>query len=716
MLKQLYRNFGVQSKLLTLVLSASLLSLLLSGLMSFGVARHLLSEAGHQRLNSLRNSRAEAIREYGEQLKGQVMTLSEARMTIDATKRFSQGFNQLPDITADQQKQLRNFYSTNFIPRLKKSSLGDPQVATYYPDPGPERYLKYHYAAKPEPSTLEDAKDGSAWSAVHKQYHKRFLRLAELFGYQDIMIADIKTGAIVYNTSKEDDLGTNLLSGPYSDSPLAKVFQEVKQSKDPFFITFSDFQPYKPAFGKPIMFVATTVHEGDELVGALIFQLSNKHIDDLMTANRKWPEVGMGVSGETYLVGGDTTFRSSPRSFLEDPKTYLEIARKGGLSEEKIAEIQQTGTPILVQPVKTEGARKALEGRTGIASYTDYRGVPVEAAYQPIRFGPFEWGLLAKFDQRELFNGIRRLARTLLLVSALLIPALTLLTLWIARAFIRPIRRLLDATETISSGNYAIHIPEAADDEFGDLATAFNTMSTKLSEREDNLQRQVEENDRLLLSILPSSAASRLKQEGGQSLAETHPSVSVLFAEIEGWNELSQSLPAEESINLLNELTSALDDAVERFDVEKLQDVGNNYLAVSGLSRPRIDHEKRAADCGLAMLQVMRRFNQKYNVDLSLDIGLHAGPLSTGVVTGERLSFDIWGKTINIARGIHESPKRNVIQASAAIVEALQSLYSFQALPAIAVKGQGEVAVWELEGPITPAESPDSSQLQGAHP
>ncbi|MFM7235161.1 MAG: adenylate/guanylate cyclase domain-containing protein [Cyanobium sp.] len=705
----------MQSKLLTLVLSASLLSLLLSGLMSFGVARHLLSEAGHQRLNSLRNSRAEAIREYGEQLKAQVMTLSEARMSIDASKRFSQGFNQLPDITEDQQKQLRNFYSSNFIPRLKKTNVGDPQVATYYPDRGPERYLKYHYAAKPEPSTLEDAKDGSAWSAAHKQYHKRFLRLAELFGYEDIMIADIKTGAIVYSTSKEDDLGTNLLSGPYADSSLAKVFQEVKQSKDPFFITFSDFQPYKPAFGKPTMFAATTVFEGDELLGALIFKLSNQRIDDLMTTNRKWPEVGMGVSGETYLVGEDTTFRSSPRSFLEDPKTYLEIARKSGLSEEKIAEIQKTGTPILVQPVKTEGARNALEGRTGIASYTDYRGIPVEAAYQPIRFGPFQWGLLAKFDQRELFNGIRRLARTLLLVSALLIPALTLLTLWIARAFIRPIRRLLYATETISSGNYAIHIPEATDDEFGDLATAFNTMSTKLSEREDTLQQQVEENDRLLLSILPSSAASRLKH-GGQSLAETHPSVSVLFAEIEGWNELSQSLPAEESINLLNELTSALDDAVECFEVEKLKDVGNNYLAVSGLSRPRIDHEKRAADCGLAMLQVMRRFNQKYNVDLSLDIGLHAGPLSTGVVTGERLSFDIWGKTINIARGIHESPKRNVIQASAAIVEALQGLYRFQALPAIAVKGLGDVDVWELEGPITPAETPESSQLQGARP
>ncbi|MFM9047189.1 MAG: HAMP domain-containing protein, partial [Cyanobium sp.] len=506
----------MQSKLLTLVLTASLLSLLLSGLMSFGVARHLLYEAGQQRLNTLRNSRAEAIRDYTEQLKDHVLTLSEARMSIDAAKRFSQSFNQLPDINEAQKKQLRDYYSTDFIPRLKKTSIGDPQVATYFPDQSPERYLKYHYAAsnnqyRRDPTALEDAKDGSAWSNVHREYHKRFLRLAQLFGYEDIMFVDVKTGNIVYNVSKQDDLGTNLLSGPYADSPAAKVFREVKQSKDPFFITFSDFAPYKPSFGKPVMFVGTTVFEGDELVGALLFQLSNEHIDNLMTANRKWEEVGMGVSGETYLVGEDATFRSSPRSFLENPKRYLEIARQNGISEEKIAEIEKTGTPILVQPVKTEGARKALEGRTGIASYTDYRGVPVVASYQPIRFGPFEWGLLAEFDQAELFSGIRRLARTLLLLAGVLIPAITLLTLWIARAFIRPIRRLLDATETISSGDYAIKIPVAADDEFGDLATAFNTMSTKLSEREDTLQQQVEENNRLLLSILPSSAASRLK-------------------------------------------------------------------------------------------------------------------------------------------------------------------------------------------------------------
>lgn len=720
MIKKLFRSFGVQSKLISLVLTASLLSLLLTGLMSFTVARHFLTDAGYERLISMRSNQAVAVEEYMEQLGDHVMTLSETRMTVDAAKRFIEAFNQLPDINEGQKKQLRAAYENNFIPKLKKSIPGEPSAATYFPASPAERHLKYYYSADLAPentksasntsekrTTLEDAKDGSSWSSVHKDYHSRFSRLAELFGYEDIMLADIKTGNIVYSTSKEDDLGTNLLSGPYANSAAAKVFQNVRKSKDPFFITYSDFVNYVPSFGKPTMFVGTSVFEGEDFIAALIFQLSNERVDNLMTSNRKWQQVGMGESGETYLVGQDTTFRSSPRFFLENPKTYLQLARQHGLPESQVAAIQRTGTPVLVQPVKTVGALRALAGKTGTTTYRDYRGIPVVASYQPINFGPFEWALLAEIDQAELFSGIGRLARNLLLLAALLIPAMAFLTLWMARNFIQPIRRLLEATGKISSGDYALQIPVAADDEFGELATAFNTMSDKLGEREVSLKKQVEDNQRLLLSILPGSAASRL-QQGTKALAETHPSVSVLFADIEGWNDLAQTLPAEDAIRLLKELTSTLDATVERFGVEKLQEVGSSYLAVSGLSGLRIDHEERAVACSLAMLEVMRQFNQTHHLDLSLHIGLHAGPLTTGVMRGDRLSFDIWGETVTIARSLHESPKGNGIQVSAPIVKALGGVYTFKPLPAITVKGKGDMAIWEVVGAAEPHKASSS--------
>lgn len=719
---KLFQSFGVQSKLISLVLGASIVSLLLTGLLSFGVARHLLEEGGYERLTAIRNARAVAIKDTSEQLLDHVMTLSETRMTIDATKRFTQGFNQLPGLNANQEKALKTHYEKTFIPKLKQKIEGEPAAATYFPDNPKERHLKYFYLAEgpaakqtSSPSSRDAANDGSAWSQTHKEYHQRFARLAKLFDYEDIMIADIKTGNIVYSVGKQDDLGTNLLNGPYSDSQAAKVFREVKQSKDPFFLTISDFEQYKPSYGTTTMFVGTTVFDGNDLVGALILQLNTGKLDRLMTANRQWKGVGMGESGETYLVGEDSTFRTSPRFFLENPKQYLKLAERQGVSTEKINLIRKTGTPVLVQPVKSEAARNALAGKSGTLAYTDYRGVPVVASYQPLRFGPFDWGLIAKMDQDEVFSGIRRLARNQLLLAAMLIPALTFLTLWLSSQFVRPIRRLLDATEKISGGDYSIHIPMAADDEFGNLAAAFNTMSDTLAQREQALKEQVEENDRLLRSILPSSALTRMKQ-GAAAIAETHPSVSVVYAEIEGWNDIAQTLTVEESIAQLGELTSALDDCATRFEVDKLQDVGSTYLAVSGLSRPRVDHEKRALDCALAMLQLMHRFNATYKVHLTFDIGVHAGPLTTGVLSGERLSFDIWGKTINIARGVHESPKRNVIQVTAPIVEALEGLYRFQPLPAVLVKGHGEIPIWEVEGPIQPSGGEDGGGGEASSP
>ena len=132
--------------------------------------------------------------------------------------------------------------------------------------------------------------------------------------------------------------------------------------------------------------------------------------------------------------------------------------------------------------------------------------------------------------------------------------------------------------------------------------------------------------------------------------------------------------------------------------LEKLQDAGTTYLAVSGLSRPRSDHEKRAVDAALAMQEGMHRFNATHNTQLSLDIGLHCGPLTTGVVRGKRLSFDIWGQTINIARALHESSYHNGVRVSAPIVEALRGLFRFKSLPPIPLKDQGEMAVWEVEG------------------
>ncbi|MFN9924861.1 MAG: adenylate/guanylate cyclase domain-containing protein, partial [Cyanobacteriota bacterium] len=247
----------------------------------------------------------------------------------------------------------------------------------------------------------------------------------------------------------------------------------------------------------------------------------------------------------------------------------------------------------------------------------------------------------------------------------------------------------------IIAGDSSVQVKVDSEDEFGELSRSFNSMAATLQQREEAIRSQLQENDRLLLNILPARTAERLKQ-GEQSITEQYPSVSVLYADLEGFQDLSAELAPDKAIVVLNELIGAFDDAAERCGVEKLRSTGSNYLAVCGLSVPRVDDEKRTVELALAMLQVVERLSAKHGVRLSLDIGIHAGALAAGVVGSGKFYYDVWGETVTIARAIHISPKQNVIQVTEPVRRALDGLYSFEPLAPVEVKGEGVIPIWEL--------------------
>lgn len=701
MILKLFRQLGVQSKVLSMVLLASLLSLLLTGLVSYSIGSHVLTSVATNQLVALRNSRVEAIKEYFGFLSNHVLTMGEGFLVIDSLKDFRSAYPKLQNTTlsAEQQKKLVAYYTNVFMPRLKKNVEGEPALATYLPNTPADRYITYHYTVNnpraPHLDELEDAGDGSEYSAVHRKYSKRFRRLAEVFGYHDIFLVDIDSANVLFSVAKEADMGSNLKTGVYADTALANTFEEIRKSRDPNFVYISDIEHYKASFGEPAFFVGTTVFDGDQFIGALIYQVSPEAIDRVMTDNKRWEQQGLGKTGESFLVAQDLKLRSSPRIFLENPDQYFQTLRSQGVSQEKIDWIKRAHSPILIQEVKTEASRRAVSGKTGEVDYIDYRGKEALASYQPIRIGKFEWGLVAKIDKAEALQGVRRLRDALLLLGAILIPLLTLLSLALARSFIQPIQRLMRATKQIIAGDSAVQVKVDSEDEFGELSRSFNSMAATLQQREEAIRSQLQENDRLLLNILPARTAERLKQ-GEQSITEQYPSVSVLYADLEGFQDLSAELAPDQAIVVLNELIGAFDDAAERCGVEKLRSTGSNYLAVCGLSVPRIDDEKRTVELALAMVQVVERLSAKHGVRLSLDIGIHTGALAAGVVGRGKFYYDVWGETMTIARAIHASPKQNVIQVTEPVVRALDGLYSFEPLGPVEVKGEGVIPIWEL--------------------
>jgi class 3 adenylate cyclase len=701
MVLKLFRRLGVQSKVLAMVLLASMLSLLLTGLVSFNIGSNVVATAVSNQLVALRNSRVDVLQDYYGFLRNHVLTMSEGFLVIDALKDFRAAYPKLQNTTlsAEQQKKLVAYYTDIFLPKLRKKIEGEPALATYLPSTPADRYLTYHYTAnnpnRIHPDLLSDPGDGSEYTTVHRKYSQRFRRLTEVFHYRDIFLVDINSGDVIFSVGKEADMGSNLKTGIFADTALAKTFDEIRKSRDPNFIYISDIEHYKASFGEPAFFIGTTVFDGDQFIGALIYQVNPDAIDRVMTDNKKWEQQGLGKTGESFLVGQDFKLRSSPRAFLETPDQYFQTLRSQGVSQDKIDWIKRANSPVLIQEVKTEGAKRSLAGQTGEMEDVDYRGKLVLKSFQPIRFGNLEWGLVAKIDKAEALQGVRRLRDALLLLGAILIPLLTLMSLALARSFIQPIQRLMGATKQIIAGDSAVQVKVDSADEFGELSSSFNSMATTLQQREEAIRSQLQENDRLLLNILPARTAERLKQ-GEQSITEQYQSVTVLYADLEGFQALSAELAPDQAIVVLNELIGAFDDAAERCGVEKLRSTGSNYLAVCGLSVPRVDDEKRTVELALAMLQVVQRLSAKHGVHLSLDIGIHAGALAAGVVGRGKFYYDVWGETVTIARAVHASPKQNVIQVTEPVRRALDGLYSFEPLAPVEVKGEGGIPIWEL--------------------
>lgn len=701
MVIKLFRKLGVQSKVLAMVLLASLLSLLLTGLLSYNIGSRVLTTAVTNQLVAMRNARAEALKDYFGFLRNHVLTMSEGFLVVDSIRDFRAAYPKLENIklNPEQRKKLVAYYTDVFIPKLKKNVEGDPALATYLPQNGADSFFSYYYTANnPNPENfelLDDAGDGSEYSAFHRKYNKPFRRLAKIFGYSDVFLVDIDTANVVYSVAKEADMGSNLKTGVFADTALARTFDEVRKSRDPNFVYISDIEHYKASFGEPAFFIGSTVFDGDKFIGALIYQINPEEIDRVMTFNRKWELKGLGKTGEAFVVGQDFKLRSSLRTFLQNPDQYFQTLRSGGVSQEKIDWIKRANSPVLIQEVKTEGAKLSLAGQSGEMEEVDYRGKRVLKSFQPLRIGKHEWGLVVKIDRAEALQGVRHMRDALLLLGAILIPLLTLMSLALARSFIRPIQRLMGATKQIIAGDSAVQVKVDSADEFGELSSSFNSMAATLQQREEAIRSQLQENDRLLLNILPARTAERLKQ-GEQSITEQYPSVSVLYADLEGFQDLSAELEPDQAIVVLNELIGAFDDAAERCGVEKLRSTGSNYLAVCGLSVPRIDDEKRTVELALAMLQVVERLSAKHGVRLSLDIGIHAGALAAGVVGSGKFYYDVWGETVTIARAIHISPKQNVIQVTEPVRQALDGLYSFEPLAPVEVKGEGVIPIWEL--------------------
>jgi class 3 adenylate cyclase len=651
-----------------MLLLVSIGSNLVVGVIGYLNGTDSLKEAALDRLIEVRDSRAREIMSLFDSVENSLLLASRDSAVVDAEQAFADGLSGLngappaegvastpqPVLTHDQDAAVIDYFQQDFGPALEAATGKPVEANSFIPASAGARYLLYHYRISEQvgddPASQEDAGDGSAWSAAHARYHDYLRRMADLLEFDDLVLID-GSGRIVYTEAKGVDLGADLVEGPYSFSSLATAFDTAMSTNQGLdTVVFSDFAQYSPALGKPVAWVVAPLAGSGDAVGAIAVQLPVDRINEVMTGDGKWVDSGLGETGEAYLVGKDAipTMRSTSRELVENPAAYAEAAVGAGLDPESADQAVDAGETLLLQTVNTTAANNALEGEKDTVVSRNYLGSETIAAYAPLRSHGLQWAIIAEIDASEALAPVEEFTKRLALSSAIIVGIVSLISVIIAGIAVRPLRRLRDAARRIAAGEQGVQVEAGESDELADVAAAFNDMSRSLELKAALIDEQRAENERLLRTLMPEALAKRYK-EGVRTIVEDHQEVTVLFADIVGFEEYGRGMTSDKALDILNDIFRAFDEAAETLGVERVRTTRQGYLASCGLSVPRVDHARRSVEFAIEMQRIVERFGAQKGADLSVRAGLDTGTVTSGLVGRSHVVYDLWGDAVSLA-------------------------------------------------------------------
>jgi adenylate cyclase len=211
------------------------------------------------------------------------------------------------------------------------------------------------------------------------------------------------------------------------------------------------------------------------------------------------------------------------------------------------------------------------------------------------------------------------------------------------------------------------------------------------------LQVERAKSERLLLNVLPQSIAERLK-EREDVIADGFSHVTVLFADIVGFTPYAERVPADASVQTLNELFSDFDALAKRGRLEKIKTIGDAYMVAGGLPEPTPDHAEAIADMGLEMLAAAARRTLRDGEPIQLRIGIDSGPVVAGVIGRRKFSYDLWGDTVNTASRMESHGVPGHIQVTERVQGLLADRFVFRERGTVEVKGKGRMRTYFLVG------------------
>ncbi|SFM62140.1 methyl-accepting chemotaxis protein [Ectothiorhodospira mobilis] len=482
---------------------AVLLSAGVTGLLAQRGASQVIEHGIQQQFGAVASGRRARLEDEMADMRHLLETLAHGRMVQDAVWGFkepyvSYRYEVASEPTQTLRGQMASWYRETYAPLYQERTHGEDL------DPRPwveamshEALLlqRYYMADNPHPpaqlEALVDRGDATIYGQQHRRYHASFRDTAQRWGFNDLMLVDAASQAVIYTVDKGPVFGTSLRNGPFADTHLGRLVASMAEDRETDRFRMSGFQAFPGRFGRQVVFMAVPVfhaaYSPDRAVGILIAEIPASRFTELMTDGGAWRQAGLGETGEAYLVDGEGRMVTEPRPMLEQGEAFLQKMRAAGRGGLWLASAQRLGRVSGHLHLDNAAVRAALSGDSGMGIGEDYLGRTMYMAWAPVELGDHRLALITQQDPEEIRAPLERMRRDValgaLLAVALLSLAAAVASYGFARMISRPLQDLAGAiTDAAASRDLGRRFSTGRRDEIGRIAEALDGFFSKLEQ------------------------------------------------------------------------------------------------------------------------------------------------------------------------------------------------------------------------------------------
>jgi HAMP domain-containing protein/signal transduction histidine kinase len=514
------RGLTIRSKLLLFTTGIGFLILAALAITAFFLSAVALRTARLDGFQSLRTSLSQAINTYFADQRRDISAQAELQTVRYAVTELSSGYEHLiedldaagfkvdPSFLSQVRQSLRAAYESGPMANLR--SLG-MQVGTFdeFSDLSPvAAILQYVYILKnpanpgfkfQDNSVLDISKNQNLppdfrsafaktmFARAMDRYHGLFETVVRRNSYFDLMLID-DLGNVVYTFEKGWDFGTNVFKGWRQRSQLEKVFLgawygssstgEHASSEE---IVITDLERYAGASGSPMLFLSCPINNrlGGRL-GVVVHKIASTTFTDMVTFQGRWSAVGLGETGEAYIVGPDMRLRTESRFAKQMPEKMKSLSFEPDGSPGPLTSV--LGAPLHNTAVENIFSDQTLSNE-GEVTFFDDLGRESLGVYKPLGAPGLDWGLVVTISTDEAFAPAVHLTRLIAFGGFVILIVAILAALAFGHLLSGPIVQLVNTAEKIGSGDLSARAPISSRDEIGFLAERFNYMIDQVEER-----------------------------------------------------------------------------------------------------------------------------------------------------------------------------------------------------------------------------------------